>query len=224
MTATVNVAGYQRGTIFINGQNYGWSESIDMNAADVPTAAGLLLIYANLRAWTMPSSCSIVYGRVTKVPNSRYSQPLAGLPILGKAGSLTTADATDINDFGGAPCVRFIADQGKSGTKFFRGCTDAFITANAIVPAPPSGGWYQSGVTITDGTTQPGTSSIAFSNLLSWLILNTYQPSQLQSVIVGGTGIQGYIMRSYLNLLIRGVRIKKTGRPFGLPRGRALIR
>jgi hypothetical protein len=220
---TQNVTSYYRGTIFFNFAQSGWSETLDMIGSNDADALGQLTKYLNHRRWMLPLSVSAVYGRVVKVPLARYSVALGGLPLVGRAPSLTAPNANDMNDPDASFCGHFIADEGKASIRFFRGLPDDAIAGNAIVPAAPGGSWFDVSVDPGDGTATPATLAAAIKNCFSFLGYYTYVASQQQTLVIGGVPTLGYRMRIMTNFLSRSVRNKKTGRPFGLSRGRALI-
>ncbi len=221
--ASTNVRNYYKGTIFINYKQNGWSESIDFIAANDAAATLVLQKYAQHRQWTLPLLCSIVYGRVAYVPLQRYSIPLAGAPFVGKAASLTTANTNPPNDAMVAPCMSFIAEEGKHSIRFFRGVPDDIILNMALVPTPPDGSWVDLVVDPGDGSANPATWDVAFKNVLSYIAQKTVLPSKAQMLIVDVLDEEGYRLRPFTGILSRDARKKSTGRPFGMSRGRAMI-
>lgn len=222
-TATTNVVGFYRGTLFLNYGQYGWSETLDIVGASDADALAQLQKYLNHRRWTLPASVSAVYGRVVKVPNVRYSVPLGGLPLIGKAPNLTAPNANDMNDPDSAVCMHFVADEGKQSIRFFRGLPDDAIAGTALALSAPGGSWIDLTVDPGDGSATPATLAAAFKNVMSFIGYYTYVASQQQTLVIGGNPTLGFRMRIITGLLSRSVRNKKTGRPFGLSRGKALI-
>lgn len=218
---TNNKTTYYRGTIFMNYQQMGWSESVDIDAATDASALGILKGYAAHRAWTLPAEVTIVYGRVTRVPFQRWSIALDNLPIVGKAPNLTTANIVKPNDAMIAPCFHFIADEGKTSIKFFRGVPDDRILDMKLVDAPPAGSWIDLVSVLGDGTANPATWDVALKNVMSYIGTVCCVASKRQIVNIGGVDQEGYRLRVFTGILSRFARKKDTGRPFGSPRGRA---
>lgn len=220
---TFNTPTYYQGTIFLNYHNLGWSESLDIFETTDAAALVTLHKYAAHRMWTFPAAVTCVYGRICMVPLERYSIALQDLPLGGKAATLTTANANPVNDAMVAPCMHFIAAEGKKSIRFFRGVPDDIIADLAIVPAAPAGSWVDIVTDPGDGTANPGTWAIAFKNVMSYLAQKTYVASKRQILDIGGVETDAYRLRIFTGILSREARAKKTGRPFGLHRGRVGI-
>ena len=218
-----NTPSYYQGTIFVNYKNLGWSESLDIFEATDAAAQATLLKYARHRAWMLPASCKIVYGRVCLMPLERYSIALIDMPLTGKAGDLTTPNANPVNDAMVSPCFHMIADEGKRSIRFLRGVPDDIIADLAIVPAPPAASWMDLVTDPGDGVSNPGTYAAAMKLALSFIGQKTFVASRLQVLDIGGFQLEGYRLRIFTGILSREARAKKTGRPFGLHRGRAAI-
>lgn len=218
---TANALSYYRGTIFMNYQQMGWSENIDIASVTDASALSVLKSYAAHRAWTLPAQVTIVYGRVTKVPFQRYSIALDNLPLVGKAPNLTTPNIVKPNDAMVAPCFHFIADEGKSSIRFFRGVPDDRVLDMQLVDAPPAGSWVDLVGPVGDGTANPSTWDVALKNVFSFIAQTTVVASKKQILNIAGVDQEGYRLRIFTGILSRQARKKDTGRPFGSPRGRA---
>jgi hypothetical protein len=222
--AVKNVTTYYKGILNINWADNGWSEVYNIDAADDASAAIVLTKLANHRSWLLPVTATIVYGRVGVIPNIRRITPITVLPLVGIAPTLTTANANNINDPEWGPCFRLLAEEGRSGTKLIHGVPDDIVIAKKITPVAPGGTWSDILTVPGDGTVQPGTYAVALKNYLSACMQFCVLPSQRQKVIVGGNTVDGFVLRHYIGLMGRDARRHKVGRPFGLARGKAVIR
>lgn len=229
MLATQNVATYYKGVIKINyksagGLVAGWSESIDIVAASDAAAATILTNYVNARVWTLPTTCTVVYGSIIKVPLVRYSVALANMPVVGKAASLTTANTNDMDSPQRTFCLHMIVDEGKKSIRGIHGLPDDIVVGTTIVPAAPGGTWLDLVTATTDNTANPGTFAVALKNLISYIAMQSYVASQPGTFDVGGIPTTpAFRMRAIIGLLSRDVRARPVGRPFGLLRGRQPI-
>lgn len=224
MPATTSVTTYFRGVVNINTDQFGWDESLVIKESTLALAEAVMDKYVNHRLWTLPSTATIVYGRVVTIPNTRVTQAMSNLPKVGKAPNLTTANANPMNDPSVAWCIQYIGDQGKRAIRFFRGFPDDIIARMKLTVTPPGGSWADVANDPGDGTANPGTFDVAMKKLANFIAFNSYVPSSRQTVTIGANQVQGYILREIKGLLSRDCRTKKTGRPFGLSRGRQPIR
>lgn len=229
--ATGNVTNYYRGTVFFNYGQVGWSETIDIMPSAFPLtgttdtdAKTILNNYVNHRMWCLPAGVSAVYGRITRVPSERYSVALGIFPIAGKAPNLTTPNANDMNDPVACLCTHMIADLGKQSIRFIRGLPDDAIASSALALAAPGGSFIDLTVDPGDGSATPATLAAALKKLISHVGYNTYCASQRQRVNIGGTNKDGYVLRAFTGLILRGIRKKSVGGAFGRPRGKQPIR
>lgn len=229
MLTTQNVATYYKGVVKLNyksggGLVAGWSESIDIVSANDTAANVILKNYCNHRLWTLPTSVTLVYGSIIKVPLTRYSVALPDMPLVGKAPTLTTANVNDMDSPQRTFCLHMIVDEGKKSIRHIHGLPDDIVVATAIVPAAPGGSWLDLVTATTDGTANPGTFAVALKNLISFIAMNSYVASQPGTFDVAGTPTTpAYRMRAIIGLLSRDVRARPVGRPFGLLRGRQPI-
>lgn len=229
MLTTVNKATYYKGVVKINyksagGYVAGWSESLDLIGDTDAAASTLLRNYVNHRVWTLPTTCTVVYGSIIKVPLQNYSVALADMPVAGKAASLTTPNTNDMDSPERSFCLHMIVDEGKKSIRMIHGLPDDIVVGTTIVPAAPAGSWIDLTTTTADGTANPATFAVALKNLISYIGMNSYVASQAGTFDVLGTPTTpAFRMRAIIALLSRDVRKRPVGRPFGLPRGRQPI-
>lgn len=229
MLVSKNVLTYWKGVVKLNykaagGFVCGWSEMINIDAATGADAVTILQKYMNHRAWTLPTSVTMVYASVIKVPLVRYSTPVDNLPIVGKAPSLTAPNVNDMDEPKRTFCLHMIVDEGKKSLRHIHGIPDDLITATALVPAAPGGSWIDLVTPSTDGTATPATYAAALKALLSFIGMNSYVPSQPGTFDIATVATpNSYRLRAITGILSREVRSRPVGRPFGLPRGRQPI-
>lgn len=224
MASPVNVVSFYRGTIWFNWLKFGWSESLDFPDATPADAAAKLLIYAKHRSWMLPNTVSIVYGRIVKVPQERYSIPLGGLPLVGQADQLTTPDEEDMDSVERSATFNFIVDNGKKAIRNFHGLPDDVINAQALLVDPPGGSWIDLVTASGNGTVNPATIDVAIKNVISYIGKNTIVAGRQQTLTIDGGQKLGYATNVITGVLARAVRNRKVGRPFGLSLGKGPIR
>lgn len=224
MAAAVNVEGYYAGTVWLNWGKFGWSETIESNSASDAAALTHLLKYVRHRLWCLPATVEAVYGRIVKVPHVRYSVPLTGLPLIGKAPDLTAANVEDMDSVERSATMNFVVDNGKKSIRFFHGLPDDAITAQALTLTPAGDVWIDLVNDPGDGTATPATLTAALKNLMSYIGQKCIVPGQRQSLTIGGVVKLGYATNVITGILPRAVRNKKVGRPFGLSHGKGPIR
>lgn len=222
--ATTPLATYYAASIFFEFKESGWSETISIAASSDADAIAQATAYAHHRMWLLPASITATYGRLTKVPRNRISIPLDIFPLVGKAPTLTTANANNVNDVEVCPRCTFGIDGGGTMKRHTHGVPDDIVVAKALVPAAPAGKWFDITVDPGDGTGNPATYDVALKKFWSFLGYYLCCPTKKKKVTIGGVLVDGYTCRAITTMVQRGVSRHKVGRPFGLSPGRAPIR
>lgn len=229
MLTTQNVSFYYRGVVKLNykaagGFVCGWSESIDIVAADDAAAVAILTAYVHHRKWTLPITVTMVYASCIKVPRANYSIALPNMPVAGKAPDLTAPNVLDMDSPTRTFCLHMIVNEGKRSIRHIHGLPDDAITATAITLTPAASSWIDLATVPGDGTTAPATLTVALKALISYIGMASYVASQPGTFDIGGVPTpNAYRMRAITGILSREVRSRPVGRPFGLPRGRQPI-
>lgn len=213
-----------RGTIFINYGRYGWSETFDLASIDQSGVVRVMKNLALFRSYFLPNNATVSYARAQLRGTQRKSITCLDGPFVGKAETLTTPELSFMNDPSSSLCFRVQGQDQSHTTRFLRGIPDSRITDTTLVGGVPADGW--TGSETIDETTMPvpATWMAALQRYLKYISLWT-------SIVVvetvpsanGGTA-EVYSAKSLVGFLFRGIRNKKTGRPFDLSRGRGAIR
>lgn len=203
--------------MFMGYKKQGWSERVDLIANTPAAALAALNDLMNQRKTILPDNAEILYGRVSYLGRPReafipdVAFPIAGTAHAAHAGPPAyTPVAEDANDVETAVHIRFGTDTGRWAALYFRCLPDDVVEKGALAsaltfpatnPSPNEATWYER---LVNYITLIGT-------------LGTYA-----RLITPGTSSSPptYDAQGWTTYQPRGLSNRKTGRPFGTPRGR----
>lgn len=200
-----------KGVLYINHRNAGWSETYYLKTNSYADGLSALALLAAYRRSFMATGTEMVWARVSFIGNPKEAKGLGGLPLkpLPQVGANETLD----NPFD-ALHYRFETATGKSGNKLLRGVPDSLVADfkfNGIMPEP-----LDPAEALSNPNDPAGSLSRIQRSFLRWLISNT----QRVQITDKGPPAQG-IAEAWDRCIPRKISNRKTGRPFGMFRGRA---
>lgn len=211
--------------MYFKSANQGWSERHWLPATGTGTLLDRAKQLVDYRLALLPPSCSLVYAKYSEVARERDSIPMAyAYPTAGTwpgdpfvtPETAPTPGSVKIEVSQIAVLIRMWTAQGFAASRWVHGVPDNRVTAevlaNAIVMAtevPPAIG---AGTFSTDW-------AVRFGYYMFLIRANTVYARHA----VGLAGLRVWQTDVIENMIVRGVSVKKTGRPFGQRAGRVAI-
>lgn len=211
-------------TMHFQGEDQGWSETVylpDSTPAAALTKANLI---QEQRLEILPQSCVIVYAKVAQMRNPRDAQKCSGTyPISGLWGNLddtvgTGNDDASIDTPNAALQIRFENGAGQWATRYLHGLPDPEVKQYVLLTP------------VTEATTATATVATSVIDASTvWSTRCAYYLAQLRSSTmmyrkVVGLATSAQQLDTPTRVMVNRVTNHKTGRPFGIARGRAPIR
>lgn len=200
-----------KAVLHVNHARAGWQETYFLKTNSYPAALEACNLLVHYRRSFLAQGCEIVWARVSFLGTPRERQGLQGLPV----GPLPQApQGESIDNPSDALHYAFETNTGRWGNRLFRGIPDPLVrdfAYDGVMPEPLA-------PALALSNPLDGGASLARirQSFLRWLIINT------QNVRVTAKGPPPVGDTSpWERCLPRRVSNRKTGRPFGLSRGRA---
>lgn len=203
------------GAAFYRRSSQGWSEKFWLKTTDYPASVAAMTALVTARLGLLPSPCQLIWCRVAYAGRPRERKPLVlNYPLDGNADVAAApyvgTDA-DVNDVEAAVQLALGTATGRWANYYMRAIPDDRLSGRQLINpvTVPS-----SDVPITPVNDWEG----RLGNYLQLLRTST----QLAVFKAKGIGTAGdtYSTEVWDSAIIRGIRNKKTGRPFGESRGR----
>lgn len=208
--------------MYFKSAEQGWSEHHYMADASMSTLKTSCKTLLDYRMMLLPESCSLLYARYSNLGGEqdsiplKYVYPLAGKWVGGGGTPPPTPDMIDIEMSQIAVMLRIWNNQGKASTRWVHGVPDAQVSAEVLTNA-----------IIDQVTPPPPIGDATFSK--EWSVIFGYYTYQMKLLTKCGSprrstaGIPIWFGDIIDDLVVRGVSIKRTGRPFGQLAGRARV-
>ena len=199
------------GKLYTQYRQTGWSERYYLGQIEYADALAKMDTLVKYRTLFFASGIEVSWACVSVLGNPREAAGLEGLPMSFDQGVV----APDVpEDPFTALHLRFETADAKWGSRLWRGLPDTMVEdfrVRGVFPTPLAAGAALS-------PPRGGAASLLQRqrSFLSWLIANTFHGKR---TAVGPP--QVWAFTPWTRILARRVSNRKTGRPFGLFRGRA---
>lgn len=211
--ATVNTL--MKLVLNIQYQAQGWSEVHYLRSNSFSDAVSTGGTIAAWRANALAPGCVMTWARCSWVDKPRNTVAVLDAPIKPRVYTGSTIWTGAVQDPVSALHYRFETAEGLWANRMFRGIPDAFINALAIQTAGGTLGPWPAATPLPDLTDVSLQGFYIFQGLLRVLLDNTCMAKKLPGPIVG------WDLTDWNRIVLRKVADRQTGRPFGVPRGRA---
>jgi hypothetical protein len=218
-----------RGPYYVLVMNFsldkaGFEEKLFLGSTTASAALALANQMVTLRLSCLPTTVDLDWARISNIGPPRDGRAVLGnYPVPGNYTVTPTGTppavpvpAVTPNLYSDAIMYRCETDEGPWTNRWVRGIPDQQIEADAITKVIT-----QPGAPIMD----PG--APGFPTDFEGLVGNYLKAVQVNTMFyqqrVNGAQLIRFTM-PIVAVIVRGVRSKKTGRPFALPRGRAIAR
>lgn len=208
--------------MYFKSAEQGWSEHHYMADASPTVLKPNCRTLLDYRMQLLPESCSLVYARYSQLGGERdsiplkYVYPLAGKWVGGGATPPPTPDAINIEMSQIAVLVRIWTAKGEASSRWVHGVPDASVNAEVLTTA-----------IIEQTTPPPPIGDPTFSK--DWATIFGYYMYEIRTLTKCGSprrstaGIPIWYGDVIDDMVVRGVSIKRTGRPFGQLAGHARV-
>lgn len=213
------------GTLYFNYGAYGWSEKYYIGSRstnETPTApydqaAQDLFNLASYRGYLLGNNVKLTWARCSLLTRLRDSVAAIASPLSPrKVGTETTVEAID--DPQTAILFRMEDGAGRYFNRHIRGLRESWVLDTELIDSVWAAGITPASDFVADPTPTLYTPVQAFQNYLLALLAYTVNVKKMT------TGPSPYSVSAYNRTQFRKISSRKTGRPFGLSRGRASAR
>lgn len=198
------------GTLYITGNNHGWSERYNIRTASTVNLANGQTEFAKFvkfRQLIMAREYSMVWARVTMGDTARLRLRAIDSPLAAVALSSESSDIQGSNDVKSCLHLAIETANGNFSNRFFRGIRDSWFVESAMTFIPTVPGTVAPGTDDVSGLT----AAVACGNFIRALMQYTWH-------VKNNAGVPAFT--NWASYTVRGVTARDTGRPFGCGRGR----
>lgn len=202
------------GVLYVNYKNFGWSEKFNLPEDNYAAAVLKMALICAWRAAMLAPGCVIEWARVSIAGNPKEAMAAIDRPLPSLFIDQQNVGVGPVNDPEVALHFRLETADGKHADRLVRGINDLWVRDTLIDPllAP-----------LTPLTPLP----LLEPNLNNLAVIRSFMQVLLANTVHARrqAGVPPtYVTTDWARIIYRGVTNRKTGRPFGMSRGRAPIR